>query len=190
MNKRIVLKSVAAVVMAGFILCASSCEKEKPKENGTGTNTGDGKDTTTVKEHAIVGMWEYETIKIQEIECEEPLMAIMIQTAFQESRIAEQFEEIFGGTYDFTKNGKVIHLTDEGSVEGSYTIDGNKLTISDFEGLAGTFDFSIANKKMYLDISLFDMTEIAAQYGLGSYLDMILSMGVTKCIMRISFAKQ
>ena len=258
MNRKIVLRSVFAIVAAGFVLSVSSCKKDVAAPTnlsvanitettvslmweGTadsyeilltsqsaadisfssttifcvvtnltentlyawkvrakrgddysewvkGTSFTTAKGTSEV--HEIVGAWRYEKSEIKEIVCDDPLTAAMIQVAFQTYGIDEMIEEIFGGRYEFTTDGNVKHWTDSGTDEGSYTVNENKLTITNSENLSSTFDFSIVNNKMYLDFDLLEMTDIAAKYELDTYLDILLSMGVTKCVLRMTYTKE
>ena len=169
MSKRIVLKGVFAVVMVGFVLCVSSCKKEEPKK--------DPKEEPK-KEHPIVGMWAYENVKILD-----PMLAMGLNMFLQgmgvEETFEEMFEERFGGTYKFTKDGKVIYET----TEGNYEINDNKLTID--VGVSGTFDFSIVGETMYWDV---DLIEMLSEFGIEE-VDMLISLGITKIDVQITFRK-
>ena len=138
MSKRIVLKSVIAVVMVGFILSFSSCKKE---------------------EKLIVGKWKYEKIEIKELACTDPETEMMLRLSFQfgASMIAE---ELGLKTMEFTKDGKVITNQET----ASYKVNGNKLTITNSDYLSGNFDISFEKKTtMYVEMDLMKFEEFDAE---------------------------
>jgi len=250
MSKKIVLKSLWAVAMIGFVLSLSSCKKDVPpptnlsvaditeisaKLSWTGSadsyeiqltnpqgmnivfyptantclaanlteNTaykwkvrakkGDkysewtaGPSFTTIQETLamkIVGTWEYEKIEVKEVKCDNPAMELAIKAGFQQFA-GESFDDYLGGTYEFAQDGKLIYQTGIGDGEANYTVNGSKLTITDFDFVSGTFDFSISDKKMYWDVDGFEMAD---QIGIS---DLLTGMGVTKIILRITLVKQ
>jgi len=174
MSKRIVLKSVLAVVMVGFVLCVSSCEKDNPPKK-------EDPKKEEPKEHAIVGKWKYEKIELKELVCSNPLMEDIVRGVLQQPDIINAFAADFTGDFEFTKDGSVIRKTTAGNDTGSYTINNNKLTMTS-SSISGTFDFSITNGTMYLDINAFDFA--------GEYAAQLAGMGITKIILTITFTKQ
>jgi len=154
MSKRIVLKSVIAVVMVGFVLSFSSCKKE---------------------EKLIVGKWKYEKIEIKELACTDPETEMMMRLGFQfgASMVAE---ELGLGTIEFTKDGKAVSKNGT----ANYKVNGDKLTISDPENMpSGTIYLSFPKKKtMCWDMDMVELGEFDAEDG------------VTKFVLRITFAKQ
>ena len=156
MSKRIVLKSVLAVAMLGFVLVFSSCKKE---------------------EKQIIGKWKYENIELKEFACADPFMEAIIKMGFQTSA-SKIAKEMGLESIEFTKDGKVISKNET----AKYKVNGNKLTVTDSENISGTFDISFEKKTMYWNINMMEVAgENAAEF---------IGMGVTKCTMRITLAKQ
>ena len=175
MSRKIVLKSVFAVAVLGFVLVFSSCKKDDPKDDPKNEPKEEPK-----KEHAIVGTWMYEKVKIVD-----PMQEIMLNTFLPmmgiDKTFNELFEERFGGTYEFTKDGKVLYQT----TEGNYEINDNKLTID--IGISGTFDFSIVDKTMYWDI---DLVEMLSEFGIEDANTYLATLGITKIDVRVTLKKQ
>jgi len=251
MSKKIVLKSLLAMAMVGFVLSLSSCKKDVPpptnlsvtditeasaKLSWTGSadsyeiqltnpqganlaftsstnaclaanltdNTtytwkvrsvkGDkysewvaGPSFTTAQTipetHPIIGTWEYEKIEVKDVTCNDPIMELTIKMGFQQYA-GESIDGYLSGTYEFAQGGKLIYQTGIGDGEASYTVNGSKLTIADFDFVSGTFDFFISGRKMYWDVDGFEMAD---QMGLS---DLLTGMGVTKITLRITLVKQ
>ena len=132
MNKRIVLKSVLAVVMVGFILSVSSCQKDEKK---------------------IIGVWKYEKIELKEFSCSNPFVEAMVKMSFQ-MNAGVLVKEMGLETVEFTKDGKVISKNET----VKYKIDGDKLTITGSENISGTFDISFPDKKqMYWNMNMLEL---------------------------------
>jgi hypothetical protein len=132
MSKRIVLKSVIAVVMVGFVLSFSSCKKpeeQKPNEKPD-----------------IVGKWKIEKTEITDFACSDPLMTVMLKPILQQYMGSGIGEEI-----EFTKDGKMIISSPYGGATAEYTVSNGKLTfISD--GTTDICDISFPDKKtMWMD---------------------------------------
>jgi len=137
----------------------------------------------TPKISGIVGVWKYEKIEIKEVKCDNLTTELAIKMGFQQMA-GESFDGYLGGTYEFVKDGKLIYRTGIGDGEANYTVDGSKLTITDFDFISGTFDFFISDKKMYWDVDGFEM---ANQIGMS---DLLIGMGVIKITLRITLAEQ
>ena len=136
MNKRVVLKSVLAVVVAGFILSVSSCQKDEKK---------------------IIGTWKYKDMEIKELLCTEIFTEMMIRMTFQMGKgyIAE---EMGLGVVEFTKDGKAITRSGNKTDISTYKAADNKLTITNSYGISITVDFSIPKKKeMYWDMDIINL---------------------------------
>jgi hypothetical protein len=101
MSKRIVMRSVAAVAVLGFILSFSSCQKDEKK---------------------IIGTWKYESVEIKELSCPDPLMAAKIRLYIQ-----EEIGNSVGGKVEFTKNGMMI--SSDGSM-GFYKVNDSELIVN------------------------------------------------------------
>ena len=259
MSKRIVLKSLLAVAMVGFVLSFSSCKKKEdpsptnptsssvspptnlsvtdvagtsvrliwagtadsyeiqfPNQQTTNnylistTNTSlvtdltentaytwkvrakkgnnyskwvNGPSFTTTETLPIVGTWEYKKIEVKDVTCNDPTTEFGIKMGFQQYA-GESIDGYLSGTYEFAQDGKLMYQTGIGNGEASYTVNGSKLTIADFDFVSGTFDFFISGKKMYWDVDGFAMAD---QVGIS---DLLIEMGVTKITLRITFAKQ
>ena len=260
MNRKIVLKSVLAVAMLGFVLVSASCKKDvntpadlsvtnvtETTAKLTWTGTADsyeilltsqsaaemsfsistttnsclvtnltentlytwkirakrgknysewvsGTSFTTAKgtpdAHQIVGTWNYETVSLKEIVCDNPVTRAMILLGFQDY-VATNIEMILGGTYEFTADGKATRKINEETEKGLYVVDGDKLTITYAEdNVSATFNLSFADKTMYWEFDIFDMTEILTKHGYEPYLTELSSNGVTKAVLKITLKKQ
>ena len=182
MSRKIVLKSVLAVAMLGFVLVSASCTKEKPKEE-------DPTPKPKEKTEEIIGLWRYDTVCIKEVACDNPNIEAFVKIYVRDFGITAHLEEVFGEAYEFTTDGKAIHRTEKGSDKGSYTINGDKLTITDSEKTSSTFDLSFVDKTMYWTFDLFDMTELLTKHGWESSLVGLSGYGVTKVIFQTTFKK-
>ena len=186
MSKKIVLKSVIAIAMLGFVLVFSSCKKEKDEES----KKEEPKKEEPKKEevHEIVGVWEYEKVELKELTCSNPSLESLIKIALQQPEVVESFIEEFKGIYEFTKDGKII----AGDDIGNYEIQGNKLIITE-SSISGTFDFSIAGKKMYwntaLDAQSLEYLSAFLSELLGEYSPTPIDVQITKFGFQITFIK-
>ena len=120
MSKKNLMKSVIAmVVVAGFVLSLSSCQKDEKK---------------------IVGKWKMEKMEITELACSDPLMSVMLKPMV-EKYLAEN--TMSGHEMEFTKDGKVIA---DGKQVATYKVSNSKLTVTS-EGVDNTLDISFSDKK-------------------------------------------
>ena len=119
MSKRNVMKSVIAMVMVGFILSLSSCQKDEKK---------------------IVGVWKHEKGELKEFACTDPILEAQLRAIFQ----AEVLDN--SGTVEFTEDGKAIFLNEGRKEVGTYTIKDGVLTIIAIENMHGDFTCSFPNK--------------------------------------------
>ena len=122
MSKKIVLKSLLAVVMVGFVLSLSSCKKDEKK---------------------IIGKWKYEKIEVKNLVCSDPT-----KTNELKSKI-EQFQNAFIGMVsevEFTEDGKMITRGLLGGEDqtSSYKVKDGKIIVNDEAS-----DLSFSGKKMY-----------------------------------------
>ena len=121
MSKRIAFKSVIAIVMVGFILSVSSCQKEEKK---------------------IIGVWKLENNEVTDFACSDPIATMILRP------IIQQF--MGGGSsdveYEFTKNGKVnVHTG--GMIETlTYKVNDSKLLLTT-NGMTQSYDLSFPEKK-------------------------------------------
>jgi len=184
MNRKIALKSVLAVAMVGFVLVSASCKKEDPKKE-------DPKPKPEEKVHQIVGTWNYETVSLKDVVCDDPATKVAMFYMFENFEMASNIETILGGTYEFTADGKTTHKINDETEKGSYVVDGSKLTITYAEdNVSATFNLSFADKAMYWEFDIFDMTEILAKHGYEPYLDLLSDYEVTKAVLKITLKKQ
>ena len=188
MNRKVILKSILAIVMVGFVLSAASCKKD---------NSGSGKEEPKKEEpkesQAIVGKWKYEKVELHEFTTVIPDMDVTIKKMLEDMGIDEMLSETFSEIFEmieFTKEGKAILYSQEGNAEGIYTINGKKLTITQSDGSPVTFDYSISGTNLYLDFDIrnflkdgLDRFEEFKDYKMYLYM-------ITKFIVRTSFTKQ
>ena len=161
MSKRIVLRSLLAMVMVGFVLSLSSCKEEKK----------------------IVGVWKYDKVDIKELACSDPLTTIMLR-----SFAKQMFESAVGSEVEFTKDGKALFRGGDGTETGSYRVSDNKLAISS-GGLTETYNLSFPDKKtmcwdMTMDKSMLE------EYSLLISLFLEEEVEITKCAIQITLKKQ
>jgi hypothetical protein len=153
MNRKIVLRSIIAVVLLGVVLVFSSCKKE---------------------EKQIIGKWKFDKVEIKELSCTEPIMetvAKMVLPAIVNGIVTEIGLE----AVEFTKDGKAITKKET----AKYKVNGNKLTITNSDYISGTSDISFDKKTMYWDMNVLDFV---------GEVD-VTDIGITKCIMRITYTK-
>ena len=131
MSKRIISKSVLAIIMIGFVLSVSSCKKE---------------------ERLIIGEWKYEKIELKEFACSDPLMDAVFRIGFQMGA-GEIIKEFGLESIEFTKDGKFISKKET----AKYKVNGNRLTITESNYIPGSFDISFEKKIMYLDINAMEL---------------------------------
>ena len=122
MSKRIILKSVLAIVVAGFILSVSSCQKDEKK---------------------IIGVWKYESVELKEFLCSDPLFGMVIKSTIQQT-IGSLMAT--GTEIEFTKDGKMITRTLFGGSTSTYKASDSKLTITS-DGVSETYELSFPDKK-------------------------------------------
>ena len=151
----------------------------------TGTSFTTAKGAIGAQE--IIGIWEYEKVEIKELTCTDPLMDLMVRSILQEYGATEIISSYLNldGTYEFTKEGKVISETAIGNNVSDYTINGKNLTISNFPQ---TINLSISNNKMYWDMDMMDFIK----ENFDDLLEMAKEMGIeiTSLVVRVTFVKQ
>jgi hypothetical protein len=129
MRKRIVIKSVIAVVAAGFMLSLSSCKKDEKR---------------------IIGVWKIEKIEITDLACSDPFMTFALKSAIQQY-MALGAGVLSSGEIEFTKSGKMITSTPFGSSAEDYVVSNGKLTIIS-NGTTNVSDISFPDRKtMWMD---------------------------------------
>jgi len=107
MSKKNRMKSVIAMVMAGFVLCLSSCQKEEKR---------------------IIGKWKPEKVEVTELVTTNPMQTAILKPIIQEymsSTYIELVREI-----EFTKDGKVFITASMGMGAGTYEVENGKLIMS------------------------------------------------------------
>ena len=124
MSKKIVLKSVLAVVVVGFILSMSSCQKEEKK---------------------IIGVWKYEKMEVTDFACSDPVVTAMAKPIVQQY-IGFGAALMSGIEIEFTKEGTVITRSLYGNGVATYKVNGSTLTITD-NGSVTSSEISFPNKK-------------------------------------------
>ena len=134
--------------------------------------------TTIENTFDIVGKWQYEKVEITELECTVPAMESMIRAG-----LPGMFPSMFTAFSqpEFTTDGKFC--VPAGNEVGSYTTEGNRLTITLPNGTK-TCGYSISGNKMYWDLDVFEF----AGEELEAYADLLSS--VTKLGVRVTFARQ
>ena len=162
MSKKIALKSVFAIVMVGFILSVSSCQKEEKK---------------------IIGEWEYETATVTEFSCSDPLLSIFARSIIQQS-----LSGMAGTKIEFTKDGKAITVAGGMRNVGTYKVNGNKLTLIT-DGYSETYDVSFPKKKeMQWDMDMnAEMLEVLS-WTIAFYLEE--EVEITKCKATMTLTKK
>jgi len=163
MSKKVVFKSVLAVAMLGFVLVFSSCQKEEKK---------------------IIGTWKYKNVEIREFSSTNPLLDAGMRIGL--STMAPMYVgNMFEGTIEFTKKGKVINQN--WGVATTYKITDGKLVITFDDGKVWNLNYSISDKgKMYWDANLLEIFE-------GGILEITTDteeIGIAKLVVRITFDKQ
>jgi len=179
MSKRVVLKSIVAVAVAGFVLMFSSCKKpndeqkeipqEEPKEEPS----------------AIVGVWIYEKIELYKLTCEDPSDELLIKAFIQMGLLNEFASKIAYETVEFTQDGEVIYNANTNDTD-SYTTANNKLTITK-NGKSSTYDYSIANNKLYWDIDILKMVDEHAEFA--PYKSYLAVYSVIEGVIRVTYTK-
>jgi len=129
------------------------------------------------EEKQIIGKWKCEKVELKEFSCTDPEMEMMLRMIFQMGA-SEMAKEMGLETIEFTKDGKMISKSET----AKYKVNGNKLTITDSENVSGTIDISFEKKTMYWDM---DLLKLAGEDAVD-----LLESGVTKCVLRVTFAKQ
>jgi hypothetical protein len=119
-KKRIVFKSVLAMVMVGFILSFSSCGKDEKK---------------------IIGVWEYESMSLKEFACSNPFYSTMLKSAYSQTLAGS-----VAGEVEFTKDGKVVAVGGGMRMAGVYKVNDSKLTLI-ADGMSITYELSFPEKK-------------------------------------------
>jgi len=130
MSRKIVLKSILAIAMVGFVLVSVSCKKE---------------------EKQIIGKWKFDKVEIKELACTDPItetVAKMVLPAIANGIVTETGLE----AVEFTKDGKAITKKET----AKYKVNGNKLTITNSDYISGTSDISFDKKTMYWDMNVLD----------------------------------
>ena len=168
MSKRIVLKSVLAIVMAGFIL--SSCQKDEKK---------------------IVGKWLLEKVEVKDFACSDPLVTAMLKP------IVQQIVSSSGTEFEFTKEGKAIFSNDGKAQVSSYKVNDKKLTITNSDNSIEAYDLSFSDKKtMHWEIDmnksmLEDLSEYIESVAWMYYgISLEEDLEITKCKLKYSLIKR
>jgi len=164
MSKRIVLKSVLAVVVAGFILSVSSCQKDEKK---------------------IIGTWKYQSVEVKEFACSDPLMTMILKPYLQQNLGGLMAS---GVEVEFNKDGRVISRNAQGGGTATYKASDSKLTITT-DGVSETYDLSFPDKKtmcwdMKMDKEMLDSISEALTYFFEE------EVQVTKCSVKMTLVKQ
>ena len=162
MSKRIVVKSVIAVVMAGFVLSLSSCKKDEKK---------------------IIGTWKYDKVEVKEITCSNPLLNSMLKS-FAPQALGAYLSSV-DGEIEFTKDGKAMYRSTGNTA--TYKVNDSKLTITN--NITNIYELSFPDKKTmqweqdmdryYLEL-ISDLIEANSGY----------EIRITKCSYREILKKQ
>ena len=169
MSKKIVLNSFFAIVMVGFVLSFSSCQKDEKK---------------------IIGTWMLEKVEVKDFACADPLMTTELKPLVQ---------QIVGGSgneFEFTKDDKAIFGNAYGKIVATYKVNDSKLIMTFSDGSVETYELSFpdkktmqwaidANKDMLEELSE-NLEFLAELYDL--YFDDEIK--VTKCAFRFTFIKK
>ena len=154
-SKKIVLKSVFAVAVLGFILVFSSCKKD---------------------EKIIIGLWKYEKMEISELSCIDPFMEMMIRIGFQSSVSVSDF-----GTVEFTKEGKAITQSTYGNDIGTYKLKGNELIMTTSDGVSGASKYTLPDKKtLVLETNASEIKEVKELIQEAGIIKFVLKMTLAK----------
>ena len=162
MKKKIVLKNLVSIVLAGFVLLFLSCDKDEKK---------------------IIGVWKYDKVDVIDFACSDPLTTSML------ARFVPQILGAYLSTHDseieFTKNGDVIYRGTGNTA--IYRVNDGRLIITGDD--INTYDLSFPDKKTmqweqdmdryYLEM-ISEMIEDYAGY----------EIRITKCSYRETFKKQ
>jgi hypothetical protein len=175
MSRKNVFKSVLCVVMLGFVLTFSSCQKSEDKK--------------------IIGKWEYKKIEVRSLETSNIVMNNAIRAV-----IPTMFSTVmpmvlgydFNGITEFTKNSKVIFHGTNAENTADYKVNETKLAITTDDGNSITCDYSIPEKKtMYLDIDAIEsFSEMVDAFAEGVSQGSVTDFKITKLVLRLSFDKQ
>ena len=133
MSKRNLVKSVIAVVIAGFILSVSSCQQKD--------------------EQKIIGVWKCEKAELKDFSCTEDT----VDVAFFETSIRKHLIDVVAdfGTVEFAKDGKITVQDVGGKETGTYTLKDGKLTFTGIETIPNNIDCSLSDKQtMCWDIAI------------------------------------
>ena len=162
MSKKIVLKSVFAVVMVGFILSVSSCQKDEKK---------------------IIGVWEYESVALKDFSCSDPALSTYVR-----SIVLQSLANGVGVEVEFTKEGKAITINGGIRVVETYKVNGSKLTLVS-DDYSETYDISFPEKKKMqweMNMSAGDLKDLSDEltYWLEEEIE------ITKCSYLMTFTKK
>ena len=124
MSKRNLVKSVIAVVMAGFILSVSSCQQKDEKK--------------------IIGVWQCEKVELKDFSCKGDIDAEHFRASIQEDfpKLVANF-----GTVEFAKDGKITFQEEGAEQIGTYTLKDGKLILTGIETLPDSIDYSLSDKQ-------------------------------------------
>lgn len=163
MNKRIVLKSVLAVAIVGFVLVFSSCKEEKK----------------------LIGKWKSSGMTIKELKCSDPAGEAFLRLLLGAGQ-GMMADSMNLGTMEFTKDGKVISNSGGQSQTGTYKATDKQLTITMSDGIPVTMDYSIPKKKeMILEMDLTNTFGEMGDVEFGT-----LSFKILKLVVTATYQKQ
>jgi len=168
MSKRIVLKSVLALVMVGFVLSFASCQKDEKK---------------------IVGTWLLEKVEVVDFACSNPLQTALLKPIIQQAFSGS------GSEIEFTKEGKMISSYGSDKEVSSYKVNDKKLTITNSYA-SEVYDLSFPDKKtMHWERNmskddLEDLSEELEDYAYWYEIPLNDDVKVTKCNIRFVFIKR
>ena len=164
MSKKNVLKSLLAMVMVGFILSLSSCQKDEKK---------------------IIGVWKYDKVELEEFSCSNPAMTAIVKPFVKQNL---GLSTMFVAEIEFTKDGKMITRTMFGESAANYSVNDKRIIITS-EGEAATCGISFPNKKTMqwnASASKYELEQLS--FTLSEEFEE--DVEVTKCIYRIILTKK
>ena len=131
MSRRNLVKSVIAVVIAGFILSASSYQQKDEQE--------------------IIGVWKCEKVELKDFSCTGDIDAEHFKASIQKDfpKLVANF-----GIVEFAKDGKITFQEEGAEQIGTYTLKDGKLILTGIT-LPDSIDYSLSDKQtMCWDIAV------------------------------------
>jgi len=161
---KIVLKSVLAVAVLGFVLMFLSCQKG-------------GK--------MIIGTWKYKNVEIRDFSTTNPLIEGGLRMGL--SMMLPRFvDEMFEGTIEFTKKGKAINQN--WGAATTYKANDGKLVITFDDGKVWNLNYSISDKKkMYWDANVLEIFSEEIFEGISQS---GIDLEIKKFVVRLTFDKE